>query len=105
MNKGCKRTNLPAKKLFLSLPNNIDLNIQSTSADIEIDGVYTNKVTIATTSGDLRIDNSSITDLSLSSVSGDLEANLDEAKSIDVDSVSGDVSLSPRFRLHRLRFH
>ncbi len=94
VNKGCKRTNLPAKKLFLSLPNNIDLNIQSTSADIEIDGVYTNKVTIATTSGDLRIDNSSITDLSLASVSGDLEANLDEAKSIDVNSVSGDVSLS-----------
>jgi hypothetical protein len=82
--------------LQLQVPLRADLDIQSVSADIDIDGVAPGELGIDTVSGRVVVaaapDHADIT-----TVSGDVQATLNSSD-VKVETVSGDASLSGRLK-------
>lgn len=82
--------------LILQVPLRADLDIESVSADVDIDGVAPGDLDVESVSGNVTIA-AAPGKASVSSVSGDLRLtlNTDDAKS---ETVSGDIALSGRLK-------
>ena len=85
------------KELTVKLPEGIsleDVNIDSTSGDVNIPSLQAQMLTLDVVSGDIRLNLSGAGELKMSSVSGNVEATLDKVCSAEIDTTSGDVKLS-----------
>lgn len=85
------------KELTVKLPEGIsleDVNIDSTSGDVNIPSLQAQMLTLDVVSGDIRLNLSGAGELKMSSVSGNVEATLDKVSSAEIDTTSGDVKLS-----------
>ena len=85
------------KELTVKLPEGIsleDVNIDSTSGDVNIPSLQAQMLTLDVVSGDIRLNLSGAGELKMSSVSGNVEATLDIVSSAEIDTTSGDVKLS-----------
>ena len=80
--------------LVLQVPLRADLDIESVSADIDVDGVAPGDLDIETVSGNVVVA-AAPGKASVSSVSGDLRLTLNTADAMS-ESVSGDIGLSGR---------
>ena len=100
------------KTVSVSVPEKIDIEINSVSADVAIfkkseNTVYDNpntvttareqSVKIATTSGDIKMGSLSCNDIKFSSVSGDVTVGKIKCKDAKFESTSGDVSVIGSF--------
>lgn len=88
--------NSPRKTLTLSLPKSLvleELNITTTSADVNIDKINSKKTDINTTSGIIEADLSSEETVSIGSVSGSISLNTDSnIDSLKLQSTSGEIN-------------
>ena len=85
------------KELTVKLPEGIsleDVNIDSTSGDVNIPSLQAQMLTLDVVSGDIRLNLSGADELRTSSVTGNVEATLDKVRSAQIDTTSGDVKLS-----------
>lgn len=80
--------------LLLQVPLRVDLDIESVSADIDVDGVAPGDLDIETVSGDVVVA-AAPGEASISSVSGDMHLTLNTG-SAKTESVSGDIVLAGR---------
>jgi hypothetical protein len=80
--------------LVLQVPLQADLDIQSVSADIDVDGVAPGELELDTVSGQVVVAGAPGS-AELNSVSGDMRLTLNSSD-VKVDSVSGDVVLNGR---------
>ena len=70
------------------------LDVETVSGDVDVlDSVATGEVNIRTTSGEIELENADAASFEISTVSGDVEGSLCSGKAFDVRSVSGDVKL------------
>ena len=81
-------------ELLLQVPLQANLDIESVSADIDVDGVAPDQIDVDTVSGDVRIA-AAPRQASIESVSGDLTLTLN-SRDAKTESVSGDIVLRGR---------
>src|SRR5690606_5323412 len=85
-----------ASHLVVRVPRAVDLDIESVSADIAVQGTDGKRLQVESVSGDIRID-AGAEKVQVQSVSGDQELRIATA-SLDVESVSGDVRVRGALR-------
>ena len=81
-------------ELLLQVPLQASLDIESVSADIDVDGVASDEINVDTVSGDVRMA-AAPRQASIESVSGDLTLTLN-SRDARTESVSGDIVLRGR---------
>lgn len=83
------------KNLYVYLPSQLmELDINTTSADVELLNVVIEDLDLDNVSGDISINNSTISNLDIDNVSGQIILMANNIKNLDVDSVSGDIGVS-----------
>lgn len=95
--QGCSTVHYPSKALTVTLPYDVELletEIETVSADITMDGVYTQEAQLNSVSGEIEGSVYGTQDLEVESVSGDVDLYLSRFQEIDVSTVSGNVALS-----------
>lgn len=80
--------------LLLQVPLRADLDIESVSADIDVEGVAPGNLDIDTVSGDVSVA-AAPGEVSIDSVSGDQRVTVNSSK-VKLESVSGDIVLAGR---------
>lgn len=81
-------------QLRLMVPLQADLEIDSVAADVDVNGVASNELSIDSVSGDVTVA-AAPREANIDSVSGDLHLTLNRAN-VSAESVSGDVALRGR---------
>jgi len=81
-------------QLRLMVPLHANLEIDAVSADIDVNGVASNEISIDSVSGDVEVA-AAPGEANIDSVSGDLRLTLNSAK-VNTESVSGDLTLRGR---------
>lgn len=71
-----------------------EFKFHSVSADIDISGIRANNLQISTTSGDMQITNVKFGDVKWHTVNGDIDVKNAEIKSLNASQVSGDVQFT-----------
>ncbi len=87
-----KRRNIDDTDLYLRVPQTASIEVETVSADIEINGSAGESIVLSTVSGDTEVQ-ASPRRLEIQSVSGDIEFEGSASRS-SVESVSGDITLA-----------
>jgi len=94
--------NWPTKRLTITVPASLmerlsELEIDTVSADIDIDGAYGRQTSLESVSGNIEAKNLAGNELEFSTTSGTLKAENCVARSLEVGSVSGSATIEGAF--------
>jgi hypothetical protein len=95
--------NVPSKALVITVPASLtgsldQVNIESVSAEVTLDGVYGTKTAVSTVSGSVQALNLVCSKLDLGSTSGKVACENCTVDELDAGSVSGSIVLDGSFR-------
>lgn len=89
----------PEKTLTVWVPETglREIDVETASANVRLDGVFSTEIEISTASGDIFAENLNLSELSLETASGDIFGEGLKAVSLEVATISGEVTAHGEF--------